>query len=118
MRKIKYWTDTELATLYSRLEKVLFKKESIFYAKFEELHWNLRCEIDVRNRARIYRECCYSLRNRGRNQFASAKQYADAVINGSDYFTDSQSHEIGSYYSKTGCPIIVDLVMHGYYPFS
>lgn len=115
MRKM---TDTELATLYSRLFKVLEKHEDIFYAKFESLYEDLAREIDVRNRGRIYRECCYSLENRGRNQFASAKQYADTVINGSDYFSDSQSHEIGSYYTKSGRPIIVDLVMHGYYPFS
>ena len=115
---MKKYTDENLATLYSRLFRVLEKHEKIFYAKFEGLYENLAREIDARNRARIYREACYSLKNRGRNQFAAASKYADAVIGGSDYFTDSQSHEIGSYYSKTGCPVLVDLVMRGYYPFS
>ena len=118
MRKIKYWTDTEIATLYSRLFKVLEKHEDIFYKRFESLYEDLKREIDIRNYGRIYRECCYSLKNRGRNQFRVASEYADAVMNDCDYFTDSQSHEIGSYYTKTRCPIIVDLVMRGYYPFS
>ena len=115
---MKKYTDEKLATLYSRLFRVLERHEKIFYAKFESLYEDLAREIDTRNRARIYREACYSLKNRGRNQFAAASKYADAVIGSCDYFTDNQSHEIGSYYTKSGRPIIVDLVMRGHYPFS
>lgn len=115
---IKKLSDTELASLFSRTTKVLIKHEKIFYAKFEELHEKLSKEIDERNRGRIYREACYSLKNNGRNQFRVASQYANAVMNSCDYFSDQQSHEIGSFYTKTKCPVLVDLIMRGYYPFS
>lgn len=117
-KSIAKLSDTELATLYSRIFRVLEKHEDIFYAKFESLYEYLAKEINIRNRARIYRECCYSLKNNGRNQFTAAAQYADAVMNDCNYFTENQTHEIGSFYSKTRCPVVVDLIMHGYYPFA
>ena len=62
-----------------------------------------------RSGAAIYKVACRVLKNRHfENQFAAAAHYADAVINGSDYFSSDDHHEIGSYYTKSGNPVIVD----------
>ena len=83
------------------------------YYKIAQNFSGLACEIekelDRRNRAAIYRVACRVLKNRHfGNQFTAAACYADAVINGSDYFSTDDSHEIDSFYTKSGNPVIVD----------
>lgn len=63
-----------------------------------------------RYRAAIYKAACRVLRNNcryPRNQFSMAAQFADAVINGSEIFAETEHYEIGSYYTKNHCPEIV-----------
>lgn len=64
-------------------------------------------ELDRRNRAAIYRVACREIDNKGENQFTAAARYADSVLNGSDYFSTDDSYEIGSFYTKSGGPVIV-----------
>lgn len=66
-------------------------------------------ELDRRNRATIFKVACWTLKNRHfQNQFAAAAHYADSVINSSDYFSTDTHHEISSFYTKSGSPVIVD----------
>ena len=112
---MKKYTDEQIATLFSRLVKVLQNHENIFYNRFDSLYCDLQREIDVRNRSKIYKECCRVLKLRNcSNQFTAAARFADASINDSDYFSENQTYEIGSFYTKNGCPVLVNLVMHGY----
>lgn len=76
---------------------------------FDYLIYDIDAELNRRNRSAIYRVACRVLKNRNfSNQFAAAAHYADAVINGSDYFSTDDHHEIGSFYTKSGNPVIVD----------
>lgn len=76
---------------------------------FDNLMYDIDAELNRRNRAAIYKVACRVLKNRHfENQFAAAAHYADAVINGSDYFSSDDHHEIGSFYTKSGNPVIVD----------
>lgn len=112
---MKKYSDKELASLYSRLLMVFNNHENIFYKKFESLYNDLSQEINRRNRAKIYKECCKSLKLKTfNNQFTAAATFADAVLDDPNYFPKNQSYEIGSFYTKNGCPILVDLVMYGY----
>lgn len=111
MENVKKLSDVELATLYKRLENVFLKKENIFYKKFEDLHDILKDEINRRNRAKIFKVACQVLRNKNfSNQFSAASYYADAVLNDCNYFETDTSHEIRSFYTKHGNPVLVDLV--------
>lgn len=119
MMKLKKLSDTELATLYSRLHKVFMTHENIFYKNFESLYCDLQREINIRNRGKIYKECCRVLKLRNcSNQFTAAARFADAALDDCDYFSENQTYEIGSFYTKNGCPVLVDLVMYGYYPYA
>lgn len=76
---------------------------------FDNLMYDIDAELNRRNRAALYKVACRVLKNRHfSNQFAAAAHYADAVINGSDYFSSDDHHEIGSFYTKSGNPVIVD----------
>lgn len=76
---------------------------------FDNLMYDIDAELNRRNRAAIYKVACRVLKNRHfSNQFAAAAHYADAVVNGSDYFSSDYHHEIGSFYTKSGNPVIVD----------
>lgn len=76
---------------------------------FDNLMYDIDVELNRRNRAAIYKVACRVLKNRHfSNQFAAAAHYADAVVNGSDYFSSDDHHEIGSFYTKSGNPVIVD----------
>lgn len=76
--------------------------------KFQDLQWNIEQELCKRARAAIFREACRCLKNRySSNQFAAAAQYADAVLNGSDFFAVDVTHEIGCFYTKSGNPVVV-----------
>lgn len=113
MINVKKLSDTELATLYKRLDNVFLKKENIFYKKFEDIHDILKDEINRRNRAKIFKVACRCLKNKVRkNQFLSAQVYADAVLDDPNYFETDSDWEIGSYYTKHGNPVLVDLVCH------
>ena len=112
-RNLKKIPDVELATMYIRLERVFLHHEKIFWAKFEDLHWELKKEIHRRNRALIYKEAVKHLRlGKYENQFRSASKYADAVMDDSNYFAENSTWEIGSFYTKSGNPVLVDLVCH------
>ena len=108
---MKKLTNRELANLYSRLFLVYSKHESIFEKKFEDIYNALEREIDRRNFSLLYKAACSLVRNRGINQFWIAKNYANAVINSSEYFSSDEHHEIGSFYAKDKRPHIVDLVL-------
>lgn len=76
---------------------------------FDNLMYDIEIELNRRNRAAIYKVACRVLKNRHfPNQFAAAAYYADAVINGSDYFSNDDQYEIGSFYTKSGNPVIVN----------
>lgn len=104
MKNVNNLTSTELRTKLKKIIKVSERTDA-----FESLGDKIRRILNQRNRAAIYREACRVLKRRNSpNQFAAAAQYADAVINGSDYFETDDHHEIGSFYTKAGEPVIVD----------
>lgn len=75
---------------------------------FSGLAYEINKELNRRNHAAIYEVACRVLKNRHfENQFAAAAHYADAVVNGSDYFSTDETHEIGSFYTKSGNPVVV-----------
>lgn len=76
--------------------------------QFYELEAALAYELAKRARARIFHAACICLKNKNfPNQFAAAAHYADAVINGSDFFVTDDHHEIGSFYTKGRIPCVV-----------
>lgn len=102
----------ELANLFYRLDRVFLKKEKYFYKHFQKIYDDLKAEINRRNRAAIYKKCCFFLKNNNENQFSAAARYADAVINKDiNYWPGDSFYEISQFDSKTKTPIIVDLVM-------
>ena len=99
---IKKATSDQLRKKISKIIRVQDRTNA-----FDNFLYDIDVELNRRNRAAIYREACRVLKNRGRNQFAAAAIYADAVMNGSDYFSSDDHHEIGSFYTKSGNPVIV-----------
>ena len=75
---------------------------------FNGLMYDIDRELTRRAHAAIYKVACECLKNTWGNQFTSAARYADAVINGSSWFSTDTTHEIGSYYTKSGHPVIVE----------
>lgn len=76
--------------------------------QFYELETALEYELVRRARAKIFHAACICLKNKNfPNQFAAAAHYADAVINGPDFFVMDDRHEIGSFYTKGRIPCVV-----------
>ena len=95
--------------LIKRIERVMSANHyKLVKTNFEQIY-NDVCKIqDVANRAEIFKTCVKVLKNKNfNNQFAAAAHFADAVINGSDYFSNLDSYEISGYYTKTGNPVVV-----------
>ena len=103
---MKKLSDSELGTLYIRVEKTIAAGHYLF----EELCDKLREEINKRNWSKIYRVCCRVAKNRyHRNQ---SKDYADAILNDCNYFEDLSSWELRGYETKSGDPYQIDLVCY------
>lgn len=103
MKNIKKMTSSELRSKLMKCIKVQDRTDI-----FNNLQYDISCELNKRNRLKIFKVACGVLKNRHfSNQFAAAAHYADAVINSSDYFDTDDQHEIGSFYTKSGNPIIV-----------
>lgn len=109
---MKKLSNKQLATLYARLDRVFIKREELFERKFRDVYDDLRDEINRRNRALIFKETCrcLKLRNWG-NQFTYAAHFADSCLDDADYFESNRTYEIGGYYTKSGNPHLVWLVM-------
>lgn len=75
---------------------------------FNSFMYEIDRELTRRAHAAIYKAACECVKNAWGNQFTSAARYADAVINGSEWFSTDTTHEIGSYYTKSGHPVIVE----------
>lgn len=107
---IKKATSTELRSKINKINH-LENGDMKYYEiaqNFIGLAYEINKELNRRNRAAIYKVACQVLKNRHfPNQFAAAAHYADAVINGSDYFSTDETHEIGSFYTKSGNPVVV-----------
>lgn len=74
--------------------------------RFLNLEYALEKEISKRQRAKIYKTCCWALKNYGSNQFFMAKMHTDSAMN--DYVCATDYHyEIGSYYTKNKTPVVV-----------
>lgn len=59
-------------------------------------------------RNRLYQALCVCLKNRGRNQFQAAKEYADAVL--CNVIDDSANYyELPAIDSKTNQPVVMEL---------
>ena len=101
-------TSEELRRIYSLTFWAEDKKPSLFTGKMEALKYEIDKELSRRCYSAIYKTACRVINNKGMNQFAAAKRYTDSVINGCDWFSTDTSHEIGSYYTKSRCPVIVD----------
>ena len=114
MTSLRKYGDKELANLYKRLERVRCLKENLFYKyNFEPIWDKIGFEINRRNQVYIYKEACKHLRiGKYDNQFRSASRYANAVMDDCNYFTMNESHEIRGFYTKSGNPVLVDLVMY------
>ena len=109
---IKHLKKLTSAQLRCKLKKIsdMAEKGGRWFEKSEEFNNyadEVRTILNRRNRAAIFKEACRCLRNDGENQFAAAARYADAVLDGSDYFSDDTTHEIGSFYTKSRHPVIV-----------
>lgn len=107
---IKKATSTELRSKLNKINHLENGDMKYFEIaeKLNDFANEIHRELDRRNRAAIYKEACRVLKNRNfPNQFAAAAHYADAVINGSDYFDTDDHHEIGSFYTKSGNPVVV-----------
>ena len=103
MRNLNKMSSEQLRSKLSKCIKVQDRT-----GKFYDLQDKISAELNKRNRAAIYKEACRVLKNRNfPNQFAAAAYYADAVISGSDYFDTDDHHEIGSFYTKSGNPVVV-----------
>lgn len=100
---LKKMTRTELRSKYLKCVKV---QERTF--AFYDLQNKIGKELNKRNRATIFKVACSVLKNRHfSNQFRAAQVYADAVLEDSNYFETDENHEIGGYYTKSGCPVTV-----------
>ena len=107
---IKKATSTELRSKLNKINHLENGDMKYFEIaeKFNGLAHDIEQELNRRNRAAIYKVACRILKNRHfSNQFAAAAYYADAVINGSGYFSTDETHEIVSFYTKSGNPVVV-----------
>lgn len=103
MKNFKNYTSTQLR---NKLEKCIKVQDRT--GKFAELEYALDRELCKRARAQIYKAACRVLKNRySTNQFVAAAHYADAVINGHEFFATDDHHEIGSFYTKNRNPYVV-----------
>ena len=102
MKKIESMTSDELRKKYAKCLIVQDKT-----SKFEYLQNEIYQELTARAHAAIYQACCWCLKNRGKNQFAAAKQFADATMDEDGFFPDDNSYEIGSFYTKHHAPVVV-----------
>lgn len=86
-----------------KAEKVAEKTD-----KFYLFERRARQELTRRARAKIFVAASSVLRLRSiNNQFYAAAYYADAVINGCDFFATDEQHEINARDTKNGVPYIV-----------
>lgn len=103
MKKLTQMTSKELRRKYAKILRVQNRTDV-----FNNLMYDISKELDRRNRAAIFKVSCRVLKNRyGINQFTAAAHYADTVLNGSDYFSDDEQHEIRGFYTKSGNPVVV-----------
>lgn len=108
---MKKMTNENLAKLYNRIAKTINHQE-LWTGKINNLYYDLINELNRRNHALIFKAACKYCKNHGQNQFYAARNYADAAINDCNYFESDTTHEISGFYTKTGNPVVVDLVMH------
>lgn len=102
-RSFKKYTSEQL-----RAKLVKCYRVSERTGQFVELEYALTWELCKRARARIFHAACICLKNKNfPNQFAAAAHYADAVVNGEDFFATDDHHEIGSFYTKGKVPCVV-----------
>lgn len=106
--EIKKIKSEELRRIYELILWAEDKKPSLYTGKMESLRDSIYRELARRCYSAIYKTACQVIRNKGINQFIAAKRYTDSVINGCDWFATDTSHEIGSYYTKSNCPVIVE----------
>ncbi len=86
-----------------KAEKVADKTD-----KFYLFERRARQELTRRARAKIFVAASSVLRLRStNNQFYAAAYYADAVVNGCDFFATDEQHEIGARDTKNGVSYIV-----------
>lgn len=107
---IKKATSTELRAKLSKINHLENGDMKYFEIaeKFNGLANDINQELNRRNRAAIYKVACRVLKNRySENQFTAAARYADAVINGSDYFSSDDHYEIDGFDTKSGNPVVV-----------
>ena len=102
MKKIESMTSDELRTKLNKCVIVQGRTD-----KFEYLQNEIYQELTARAHAAIYQACCWCLKNRGKNQFAAAKQFADAAMDEDGFFPDDNNYEISSYYTKHHAPVVV-----------
>ena len=105
---VKKATSKELRRIYKLILWAEDQKPSLYTGKMAKLQNEINQELTRRCYSAIYKTACQVLKNKGLNQFTAAKIYADAVINGCDWFSSDEQHEIGSYYTKSRCPVIVN----------
>lgn len=111
---LKNKSDKFLAKKKYQLVKMFANREDTYY-KFEEFAYELNNEINRRNRSKIFKACCSCLKLRGwKNQFEYASHFAKCALDDPDYFEGNETYEIGGYYTKSGNPVLVDLVAYAY----
>ena len=69
--------------------------------------YDIREELNRRNRAAIFKEACWCIENDGWNQFYAAACYADSVLDNCNYFSDADHWEIGEFETKKGLGAVV-----------
>ena len=97
---LKKYTLSELRKKYIKCVKVEERT-----SKFLNLEYTLEKEILKRMRAKIYKTCCWALKNNGFNQFFVAKLHTDSAMN--ELWATSWHYEISGYYTKNKIPVVV-----------
>lgn len=100
MKPFKNYTLTQLREKYLKCVKVEERTN-----RFLNLQYALDREISKRQRAKIYKTCCWALKNYGSNQFFMAKMHTDAAMK--ELWASDDHYEIGSYYTKNKTPVLV-----------
>ena len=101
MKNLNKMTFAELQKKYMKCIKVEERT-----SRFNSLAYDLSEEIYKRQRALIYKTCCWALKNYGSNQFFMAKMHTDSAMN--DYVcTTDDYYEISGYYTKNRCPVLI-----------
>ena len=100
MKNLNKMTFAELQKKYMKCIKVEERT-----SRFNSLAYDLSEEIYKRQRALIYKTCCWALDNKGSNQFFMAKMHTDATMN--ELFASDDHYEIGSYYTKNRRPVLI-----------